>query len=285
MVADHPRGVLPAYVTGGGRGEFLDVGGRHHHRDGAVDRSVDEPVLVPQRLEEVVHNVRPAVQHRRRRVAGVVAHHVKAVAGWCVLLVAVGKRRSVRDARGQLLCVALEVCVYDEGSAQLVVLVLEREGGVVSARHLHPLGPVQLAVRDVVGPAEDVQAVDVREADSIVSGSWGDEPAQVIDQDVVPLLPVGQQEQVHVVWSVAELGQAERVDDGVLVAEDVDRHRVLGLEAPDVPDGDGGRDAGHVELRLEVGVIGEALRVAKGGAVDGVEPGPPTRNTCLCSSR
>ena len=63
----------------------------------------------------------------------------------------------------------------------------------------------------------------------------------------MPLLPVGQQEQVHV-WSVAEFGQAERVDDGVLVAEDVDRHRVLGLEAPDVPGGDGERDAGHVEL-------------------------------------
>ena len=56
-------------------------------------------------------------------------------------------------------------------------------------------------------------------------------------------------------WSVAELGQAERVDDGVLVAEYVDRHRVLGPEAPDVPDGDGGRDAGNVELRLEVDVL------------------------------
>ena len=117
VVADHPSGVLPAYVTGGGRGEVLDVGGRHHHRNGAVDRGVDEPVLVPQRLEEMVHNVRSAVHHRRRRVAGVVAHHVKAVAGRCVLLIAVGKRCSVRDARGQLLGVALEVCVYDEGSA------------------------------------------------------------------------------------------------------------------------------------------------------------------------
>ena len=86
------------------------------------------------------------------------------------------------------------------------------------------------------------------------------------------LLPVSQYEQVHV-WSVAELGQAERVDDGILVAEDVDRHRVLGLEASDFPDGDGERDAGHVELRLEVGVVGEALRVATGGAVDGVEAG------------
>ena len=63
---------------------------------------------------------------------------------------------------------------------------------------------------------------------------------------------------------VAELGQAERVDDGVLVAEHVDRHRVLGLEAPDVPGGDGERDAGHVELRLEVGVVGDAVRVAVG---------------------
>ena len=134
----------------------------------------------------------------------------------------------------------------------------EEEGGVVPARHLHPLGPVRLAVRDVigeeVGPAEDVQAVDAREAGVCVSGSWSDETAQIIYQDVVSLLPVGQQEQVHV-WSVAELGQAERVDDGVLVAEDVDRHRVLGLEAPDVPGGDGERDADHVELRLEVGVL------------------------------
>ena len=74
-------------------------------------------------------------------------------------------------------------------------------------------------------------------------------------------------------WSVAELGQAERVDDGVLVPEDVDRHRVLSLEAPDVPGGDGERDAGHVELRLEVGVVGETLRFVTCGAVDGVEAG------------
>ena len=76
----------------GGRDEVLDVGGRHHHRDGAVDRGVDEPVLVPQRLEEMVDNVRPAVHHRRRRVAGVVAHYVIGVPGRCVLLVAVSKR-------------------------------------------------------------------------------------------------------------------------------------------------------------------------------------------------
>ena len=75
-------------------------------------------------------------------------------------------------------------------------------------------------------------------------------------------------------WSVAELGQAERVDDGVLVAEDVDRHRVLGLEAPDVPGGDGERDAGHVELRLEVGVVGEALRVVTGGWVEAGQDRP-----------
>ena len=91
MVADHPRGVLPANVAGGGRGEVLDIGGCHHHRDGAVDRGVDESVLVSQRLDEVVHNVRPSVHHRRRRVAGVVTHHVEAVAGRCVLLVAVRK--------------------------------------------------------------------------------------------------------------------------------------------------------------------------------------------------
>ena len=72
-------------------------------------------------------------------------------------------------------------------------------------------------------------------------------------------------------WSVAELGQAERVDDGVLVPEDVNRDRVLGLEAPDVPGGDGERDAGHVELHLEVGVVGDAVRM--GVAVDGVEAG------------
>ena len=91
VVADHPRGVLPASVAGGGRGEVLDVGGRHHHRDGTVDCGVDEPVLVPQRLEEVVHDVRTAVHNRRRRVAGVVAHHVTTVAGRRVLLVAVCK--------------------------------------------------------------------------------------------------------------------------------------------------------------------------------------------------
>ena len=85
------RGVLPANVAGGGRGEVLDVGGRHHHRDGAVDRGVDESVLVSQRLDEVDHNARSSVHHRRRRVAGVVAHHVEAVAGRCVVLVAVCK--------------------------------------------------------------------------------------------------------------------------------------------------------------------------------------------------
>ena len=74
-------------------------------------------------------------------------------------------------------------------------------------------------------------------------------------------------------WSVAELGQAERVDDGVLVPEDVDRHRVLGLEAPDVPGGDGERDAGHVELRLEAGLVGDAVRDPVGVAFDGVEAG------------
>ena len=152
--------------------------------------------------------------------------------------------------------------------------MLEEEGGVVPARHLHPLGPVRLAVwvGEEVGPAEDGQAVDAREAGVSMPGSLGDQPAQILDQDVVPLLPVGQQEQVDV-WSVAELGQAERVDDGVLVAEDVDRHRVMGLEAPDVPGGEGERDAGHVELRLEVGVVGDAVRVATGGAVDGVKAG------------
>ena len=35
--------------------------------------------------------------------------------------------------------------VHDERDAQLSVLVLEEEGGVVPARHLHPLGPVRLA--------------------------------------------------------------------------------------------------------------------------------------------
>ena len=58
--------------------------------------------------------------------------------------------------------------VHDERDAQLSVLVLEEEGGVVPARHLHPLGPVRLAVWDVVGQevgsAEDVQAVDALEA-------------------------------------------------------------------------------------------------------------------------
>ena len=50
VVADHPGPILPANVAGGGRGEVLDVSGRHHHRDGTVDRGVDESVLVPQRL-------------------------------------------------------------------------------------------------------------------------------------------------------------------------------------------------------------------------------------------
>ena len=113
-----------------------------------------------------------------------------------MLLVAVGERRGVGYARGQLLRVALEVCVDYERGAQLAVIVFEEEGGVVPARHLHPLGPVRFAVRGVVGeevgPAEDVQAVDAREADSIMSGSWGDETAQILYQDVVPLLPVGQ---------------------------------------------------------------------------------------------
>ena len=98
-----------------------------------------------------------------------------------MLLVAVGERRGVRYARGQLLGVAFEVRVYDERDAQLVVLVLEEEGGVVPARHLHPLGPVRLAVRGVVceevGPAEDVQAVDARMTRSLVPGSWSDQPA------------------------------------------------------------------------------------------------------------
>ena len=165
-----------------------------------------------------------------------------------------------------------------------------RSSCVVPAWHLHPLGSVRLAVRGVVdqviGPAEDVQAVDAREASVCMSGSWSDEPVQVLHQDVVPLLPVCQQEQVHLVWSVAELGQAERVDDGVLVTEDVDRHRVLGLEAPDVPGGDGERDAGHVEFRLEVGVVGKALGIA----VDGVEAGRRSahvivRDELTCTAR
>ena len=46
-------------------------------------------------------------------------------------------------------------------------------------------------IGEEVGPAEDVQAVDAREAGVSVSGSWGDETAQIIYQDVVPLLTVG----------------------------------------------------------------------------------------------
>ena len=82
-------------------------------------------------------------------------------------------------------------------------------------------------------------------------------------------------------WPVAELGQAERVDGGVLVPEDVNRHRVLGLEAPDVPGGDGERDAGHVEFCLEVGVVGDAVRDPVGGAVDGVEAGQDSPHEAL----
>ena len=80
-------------------------------------------------------------------------------------------------------------------------------------------------------------------------------------------------------WPVAELGQAERVDGGVLVPEDVNRHRVLGLEAPDVPGGDRERDAGHVEFRLGAGVVGDAVRV--GVAVDGVEAGQDSPHETL----
>ena len=65
VVADHPGSILPANVAGGGSGEVLDVVGCHHHRDGAVDRGVDESVLVSQRLQEVVHHVGTAVHHRR----------------------------------------------------------------------------------------------------------------------------------------------------------------------------------------------------------------------------
>ena len=63
--------------------------------------------------------------------------------------------------------------------------MFEEEGGVVPAWHLHPLGPVRLAVRGVVGeevgPAEDLQAVDAREASVCMPGSWGDETAQILD--------------------------------------------------------------------------------------------------------
>ena len=57
------------------------------------------------------------------------------------------------------------------------------------------------------------------------------------------------------------------------------RHRVLGLEAPDVPGGDGERDAGHVEFRLEAGVLRYAVRV--GVAVDGVEAGQDSPHETL----
>ena len=43
-----------------------------------------------------------------------------------------------------------KVRIHDERDAQLAVLVCEEEGGVVPAWHLHPLGPVRLAVRDVI---------------------------------------------------------------------------------------------------------------------------------------
>ena len=135
---------------------------------------------------------------------------VRSVAGRCVLLVAMGERCSVRDARSQLLGVAFKVCVYDEEGAQLMVLVLEREGGVVPTWHLHPLGPDWLAMRNVVnqevGPAEDLEAVDARVIRSLVPRSLGDEAAQVLHEYVVAFLAIGQQQQVDVVWLVAELG-------------------------------------------------------------------------------
>ena len=192
VVADHMRSLLTADVTGGDRGEVELVGWCHHHRDGAVDRGVDETVLVLQRLEEVVDDVGTAVHRRCRLLAGVVADDVIAIPRRFMLLVAL----SVRDMCIYRLCETLEIGIYNEGGAQLVVLVVEEEAGVVPARHLDPLRTVWLAVghvlRQEVSPTEHVQAVDAREADFIVSGARGDVTAQILNQAVVSPLTVGE---------------------------------------------------------------------------------------------
>ena len=192
VVADHMRSLLTADVTGGDRGKVELVDWRHHHRYGAVDRGVDESVLVLQRLEEVVNDVGTAVHRRCRLVAGVVADDVIAIPRRFMLLVAV----SVRDMCIYRLCETLEISIYNEGGAQLVVLVVEEEAGVVPARHLDSLRTVRLAVghvlRQEVSSTEHVQAVDAREADPIVSGARRDETTQVLNQAVVPPLTVGE---------------------------------------------------------------------------------------------
>ena len=192
MVADHMRSLLTADVTGGDRGKVELVDWRHHHRDGAVDRGVDETVLVLQRLEEVVDDVGTAVHRRCRLVAGVVADDVIAIPRRFMLLVAA----SVRDMCIYRLYETLKIGIYNEGGAQLVVLMVGEEAGVFPARHLDPLRTVGLAVwhmfHQEVSPTEHVQAVDAREADSIVSGARGDEAAQVLNQAVVSPLTVGE---------------------------------------------------------------------------------------------
>ena len=68
--------------------------------------------------------------------------------------------------------------------------MLEREGGVVLARHLHPLGPMRFTVWNVIGQ-EVGPAVDARVTGMLVSGALGDETAEVFNEDVVPFLAVG----------------------------------------------------------------------------------------------
>ena len=96
-----------------------------------------------------------------------------------------------------------------------------------------------------------MEAVYARVTGTWVAGSLGDETVEVLNQAVVLLLSIAQQQQVYVRY-VAELGDTERVY-GVLVPEDV--HADVVLMAPDVPERDGERDAGHVELRLVMDVV------------------------------
>ena len=72
--------------------------------------------------------------------------------------------------------------------------------------------------------------------------------------------------------NVEELREAERVHEP-LIREDVHRHRVLPLEADDVSERDGERDAGHIELVHETGVVRQAGQVPIGGTIEGVLAG------------
>ena len=87
VIADTPLvQLIAADVTFGGGREDIGVGGRHNHRQRAIDGGVDRRLFRLQSGEEVVDDVGSAVHHRGRRVAGVVADYVVAVPRWCMLL-------------------------------------------------------------------------------------------------------------------------------------------------------------------------------------------------------